>query len=150
LQKLDDFKNPTEVQLVSKEVAECLVRFAWQLPVAEAGDHWPSTFEDSLILTNMPWFKGLMEEKVDGDGKKIKPPKGALGSVARQVADHAKVPDLLGALHKLMHDSFNKGDFAASIFEMVATEEPVACPKYIADALEWLQTQLEPNPDLML
>jgi hypothetical protein len=98
----------------------------------------------------MPWFKGLMEEKVDGDGKKIKPPKGALGSVARQVADHAKVPDLLGALHKLMHDSFNKGDFAASIFEMVATEEPVACPKYIADALEWLQTQLEPNPDLML
>jgi predicted ATP-dependent endonuclease of OLD family len=150
LEKLDDFKNPTEVQLVSKEVAECLVRFAWQLPVAEAGDHWPSTFEDSLILTNMPWFKGLIDEKVDGDGKKIKPPKGALGSVARQVTDHAKVPELLGALHKLMHDSFNKGDFAASIFEMVATDEPVTCPKYIADALEWLQTQLEPKPDLML
>jgi len=48
-----------------------------------------------------------------------------------------------------MHGSFKKGDFAASIFEMVATDEPIACPKYIADALEWLQTQLDPNPELM-
>lgn len=148
LQQLEDFKNPAEVQLVWNEVAECLVRFAWQLPVAEAGDYWPSTFEDSLILKNIPWFKGLMDEKVDGDGNKIKPPKGALGSVARRVADHENISDLLAALHKLMHGSFKKGDFAASIFEMVATDEPIACPKYIADALEWLQTQLDPNPEL--
>ncbi|MFM0303487.1 AAA family ATPase [Paraburkholderia sediminicola] len=149
LQMLNDFKNPTDAQLVWTEIEECLVRFAWQLPVAEADGNWPSTFEDSLILTNIPWFKGLMDEKVDSDGVKVKPPKGALGSVATRVADAAGVPDLLGALHKLMHDSFNKGDFAASIFEMVSTEEPVVCPKYIADALVWLQTQLEPNPDLM-
>lgn len=149
LQKLDDFKNPTEAQLVWKGTAECLVRFAWQLPVADAEGNWPSTFEDSLVLTNMPWFKGLLDEKVDDDGVKIEPPKGALGSVATRVADASSVPDLLGALHKLMHDSFNKGDFAASIFEMVSTEEPVVCPKYIADALDWLQKQLEPNQDVM-
>jgi len=149
LQKLDDFKNPTEAQLVWKETAECLVRFCWQLPVAEAEGNWPSTFEDSLVLTNMAWFKGLLDEKVDDDGVKIEPPKGALGSVATRVADAASIPGLLGALHKLMHDSFNKGDFAASIFEMVSTEEPVVCPKYIADALDWLQKQLEPNQDVM-
>lgn len=149
LQKLDDFKNPTEAQLVWKETAECLVRFCWQLPVAEAESNWPSTFEDSLVLTNMAWFKGLLDEKVDDDGVKIEPPKGALGSVATRVADAASIPDLLGALHKLMHDSFNKGDFAASIFEMVSTEEPVVCPKYIADALDWLQKQLDPNQDVM-
>lgn len=149
LQKLDDFKNPTEAQLVWKETAECLVRFAWQLPVAEAEGNWPSTFEDSLVLTNRPWFKGLLDEKVDDDGVKIEPPKGALGSVATRVADASSVPDLLGELHKLMHNSFNKGDFAASIFEMVSTEEPVVCPKYIADALDWLQKQLEPNQDVM-
>ena len=149
LQKLDDFKNPAQAQMVWTEIEECLVRFAWQLPVVEADGNWPSTFEDSLILTNMPWFKGLIDEKVDSDGVNVKPPKGALGSVATRVADSASVPDLLGALHKLMHESFNKGDFAASIFEMVSTEEPVACPKYIADALGWLQTQLEPNPELM-
>jgi predicted ATP-dependent endonuclease of OLD family len=149
LKQLDDFKKPTEAQLVWKEVGECHVRFAWQLPVAEADDHWPSTFEDSLILRNIDWFKGLMDEKVDGDGNKIKTPKGALGSVSRRVADHENIPGLLTALHQLMHDSFNKGDFAASLFEMVAANEPIACPKYITDALEWLQTQLDPGPELM-
>ena len=148
LQQLDDFKNPEEAQLVWKDVAECLVRFAWQLPVAEAGEQWPSTFEDSLILQNISWFKGLMDEKFDDDGNKIGPPKGALGSVARRVANCENIPDLLAALHTLMHGSFNKGDFAASIFEMIATEEPIACPKYITDALEWLEVQLDPNPEL--
>jgi predicted ATP-dependent endonuclease of OLD family len=149
LQQLDDLKNPTQAQLVWNEIEECLVRFAWQLPVAEAGDNWPSTFEDSLILTNMPWFKGLMDDKADVDGVKVKRPTGALGAVATRVADAENVPDLLGALHILMHGSFNKGDFAASLFEMVSAEEAIACPKYIRDALEWLQSQLEPNPDLM-
>jgi hypothetical protein len=49
-----------------------------------------------------------------------------------------------------MHDSFSKGDFAASIFEKVAAGETIACPKYIADALAWLQAQLEPNADVVL
>lgn len=149
LQQLEDFKNPKDEYLVWNEIAECFVRFAWQLPVAEADGQWPSTFEDSLILRNIPWFKQLIDEKVDGDGKQIKPPKGALGSVARKVADNDNIPDLLSALHNLMHGSFNKGDFAASIFEMIAADEPIACPKYIEDALEWLQTQLEPGKELM-
>lgn len=149
LQQLEDFKNPKNEHLVWKEIAECSVRFAWQLPVVEADGQWPSTFEDSLILRNIPWFKQLIDEKVDGDGKQIKPPKGALGSVARQVAENDNIPELLAALHKLMHGSFNKGDFAASIFEMVAADEPIVCPKYIEDALEWLQTQLEPSKEVM-
>jgi len=150
LQNLDDFKNPTEAQLVWDETADCLVRFAWQLPVAEADGRWPSTFEDSLVLTNMPWFKGLMNEKVDEGGVEIETPTGALRSVAKRVAEAGSVSDLLGALHTLMHNSFNKGDFAASIFERVSTEEPVLCPKYIADALGWLQAQLEPSQEPMV
>ena len=148
LHKLDDFKAPTQAQLVWTDTEECHVRFAWQLPVPEADDSWPSTFEDSLILTNIPWFKGLLDEKVDDGHVGAKPPKGALGSVAAKVTDADSMPDLLKALHKLMHDSFNKGDFAASIFEMISAEEPIICPKYIGDALEWLQTQLEPNQEL--
>lgn len=148
LQMLEDFRDPTQAQLVWAEIEECFVRFAWQLPIAEADGSWPSTFEDSLILTNIPWFKKLMEEKVDNDGLKVKPPQGALGSVATRVADAESITDLLGALHKLMRGSFKKGDFAASIFEMISAEEQVVCPKYIADALDWLQTQLEPTPDL--
>ncbi|MDD1139655.1 AAA family ATPase [Pseudomonas sp. TNT2022 ID233] len=149
LQLLEDFKSPEEGHLVWTEVSECLVRFAWQLPVVEAGNQWPSTFEDSLVLKNIPWFKSLMSEKVDAEGNKVKPPKGALGSVARRVVEHEGFSDLLSSLHKLMHGSFDKGDFAASIFEMIAVDEPISCPKYIADALEWLQIQLDPSPELI-
>lgn len=147
LQQLDDFKSPTDAQLVWTETADCVVRFAWQLPIAEADDSWPSTFEDSLVLTNIPWFKELMNEKVDEDGVEVEVPTGALASVAKRVAEAPSAPELLGALHTLMHSSFNKGDFAASIFERVSSGELVECPKYIADALAWLQTQLEPNQE---
>lgn len=149
LQKFDDFKNPTEAQLVWSETPECLVRFAWQLPVAEADGSWPSSFEDSLVLTNMPWFKGLMEEKVDDDGVEVEPPTGALGSVAKAAVKAGSVAEMVAALHTLMHSSLNKGEFAASVFEKLSSDEPVACPKYIADALAWLQAQLESSKELV-
>lgn len=147
LQKLEDFKNPTDSQQVWGETLECLVRFAWQLPVAEADGNWPSSFEDSLVLTNMPWFKGLMEEKVDDDGVEVEPPTGALGSVAKAAAEAESIAEMVAALHSVMHSSLNKGEFAASIFEKLSSDEPVACPKYIADALVWLQAQLEPGKE---
>lgn len=148
-QKLDDFKNPTNAQLVWSETAECLVRFAWQLPLAEADGNWPSSFEDSLVLTNVPWFEDLMKEKVDDDGAEVDPPTGALGAVAKAVADATSVAEMIAALHTVMHGSLNKGEFAASIFEKLSSDEPVVCPKYISDALAWLQMQLEPGKELM-
>ena len=54
---------------------------------------------------------------------------------------------MVAALHTVMHSSLNKGEFAASIFEKLSSDEPVACPKYIADALAWLQAQLEPSKE---
>lgn len=147
LTQLDDFKAPKPEDLTWTEVAECMVRFAWQLPVAEADNTWPSSFEDSLILSNIEWFKELSEEK---EGKKVKSPTGALGAAASTVAETKTHPELASALHALMHDSFSKGDFAASIFERVAAGESIACPKYIADALAWLQEQLEPSADVVL
>lgn len=147
LENLDDFKTPTAAQLTWSAVPECKVRFAWQLPIAEAGGTWPSSFEDSLILSNIGWFKELAAEKVDKDGKKIRPPTGALGAAAKAVAAAATNAELAGKLHELMHASFNKGDFAASIFEQVASGASVACPKYIADALAWLQSELDPTMD---
>jgi len=157
LDNVEDFKAPTPAQLIWTGAPDCKVRFAWQLPVAEAGGQWPTTFEDSLILTNIEWFKGLSklageaeaakassQQKADDDGKKVKPPTGALADAAEAVASAATTVDLLSDLHALMRDSFSKGDFAASIFERVAAGEDVTCPKYIADALAWLQDELEP------
>jgi len=157
LQNVEDFKAPTPAQLTWTGAPDCKVRFAWQLPVAEVGGEWPTTFEDSLVLTNIDWFKGLSklageaeaanasgQQKADADSKKIKPPTGALADAAEAVAGAATPSDLLKDLHALMRDSFSKGDFAASIFERVAAGEDVMCPKYIADALAWLQDELDP------
>lgn len=148
LQKLDDFKNPTDAQLVWRESEGCLVRFAWQLPVDEAGSSWPSTFEDAIILTNIPWFKGLMNQ-ADQDDEDIETPTGALRSVGNKVAEMTSELNLLETLHTLMHKSLNKGDFAASIFERISAKEPVICPKYIADALSWLEAQLGSSEEMV-
>jgi len=150
LVKLDDFKTPKPENLTWTEVPECMVRFAWQLPISEADNTWPSSFEDSLILSNVPWFKEIAEEREDEHGKKIKPPTGALGAAASTASETKTNSELAAALHDLMHGSFSKGDFAASIFEKIAAGESIACPKYIADALVWLQTQLEPTKDVVL
>lgn len=143
-QSLDEYKTPADADLVWQHTPDCSVRFAWQLPIESAAGCWPSTFEDSLVLTNVPWFAGLMERK-DKEGIPLKPPTGALGTVAKEAAGEKDLPTLLGSLHALMHGSFDKGDFAASIFEMVSLGEPLTCPSYISSALTWLQTQLEPT-----
>ncbi|EKZ9071644.1 AAA family ATPase [Vibrio parahaemolyticus] len=145
LQQLDDFKTPTKEQLVWNEIQDCHVYFAWQLPIDSANNCWPSTFEDSLVLTNISWFKGLMDEKFDENGEEIEVPKGALGSVSKRVVEAPNHDQLLSDLHTLMHGSFNKGDFSASIFELVSSGKDIECPRYIADALTWLQKQLEPR-----
>ena len=160
LQDVDDFKAPTPAQLIWTDAPDCKVRFAWQLPVAEAGNQWPTTFEDSLVLTNIDWFKGLNKLVEDAEAaeaggrhkgeekdkeKNVRPPTGALADAAEVVASAATHVDLLKALHALMRDSFSKGDFAASIFERVAAGENVTCPRYIADALNWLQDELDPT-----
>lgn len=148
LEKLDELSAPTPDQL-TLDRDDCRVRFAWQLPVPAASNVWPSTFEDSLVLQNIDWFKGL-KAKVDKDGKPLEPPTGALGAVATKVDEAVDHVDMAAALHKLMHKSFSKGDFAASLFENVAGGAPITCPKYIADALSWLQEQLEPTTDVVL
>lgn len=163
LENLGDFKAPAADKLIWTGVPDSKVRFAWQLPIVEAGGQWPTTFEDSLILTNIEWFKGLnkLAEETEADkcndkakaseadkAKKIKPPIGGLAAAARTVADAATNVELMTALHTLIHGSFSKGDFAASIFERVAAGADVTCPKYIADALTWLQNELDPAGDV--
>ena len=149
LQTLDEMKTPTDKELVWTDKG-CSVRFAWQLPVSEAEGSWPSSFEDSLILTNHSWFADLATSGTDAAEAPIaiEPLPDGLAAVAELVAEGKPFPELLAALHSLMHKSMNKGEFAASIFEKVAGGAPLVCPKYIADALQWLQDQLEPRPVL--
>jgi predicted ATP-dependent endonuclease of OLD family len=147
-QKMEDLKAPTDDALVWAE-AGCAVRFAWQLPVVEADGSWPSSFEDSLVLTNHKWFAAAAAAgPAAAAADAIELPTGGVTVVAELVAQGKPFPELVEMLHALMHKSLDKGEFAATIFELVANGAPIVCPKYIADALQWLQDQLQPNPEL--
>jgi len=134
------YRKPTDAQLVWSSATGVKVRFAWQLPVAAASEQWPSSFEDSLILTNIDWFKAL-EDETDKSGKKIVH-RGALAKVIDIVLDHPDHVELLKKLHDMLRGSFSKGDFSASIFERMEKGERLVCPAYISDALVWLNEQL--------
>lgn len=116
------------------------VRFAWQVPIPSAGGQWPSSFEDALVLSNIAWFKGLDDEKDPVTGKKVEQ-RGIFGKVVGLVVDYPKSAELAQQLHDTMHKGFSKGDFAATLFERF-NDGNLACPSYIAEALDWLAMQL--------
>ena len=134
------YRKPTDAQLVWSSATGVKVRFAWQLPVAAASEQWPSSIEDSLILTNIDWFKAL-EDETDKSGKKIVH-RGALAKVIGIVLDHPDHVELLKTLHDMLRGSFSKGDFCASIFERMEKGQRLVCPAYILGALAWLNEQL--------
>jgi predicted ATP-dependent endonuclease of OLD family len=129
---LSDFESADPVWAGDVEYK---VRFAWQKPIPFGGlNPWPSSFEDAFILTNLDWFKKRSNDT------------GTLGSVARKVAEQPDPIELDKALHELLHGrSFKKGDFAATLFEHLCAEEKLRCPDYIADALKWLEDELDPT-----
>jgi len=139
-----DYGKPTPAQLEWNSDSGVKVRFAWQLPIEDASGQWPSSFEDALVLSNIDWFKAL-DDETDSLTRKKKLYRGALGKVIGLVIEHTDHAELLKELHQLLHGSFNKGDFAATLFEMLNENRPVACPAYISAALDWLNHQLTPS-----
>ncbi|MDT4796840.1 AAA ATPase domain protein [compost metagenome] len=128
---LEDLAKVTDDQKVWTSANGGRVRFAWQMPIPADGP-WPSSFEDSFILTNVDWFKGQVEAT------------GPLGKAAGEAAQHTDRAQLNEALHGMLRDSFKKGDFAATLFEHLSRDTPLQCPHYIADALSWLDSELKP------
>ncbi|MGM8932911.1 AAA family ATPase [Salinicola halophyticus] len=143
LPNFGNYGKPTAADLEWVSPTGLKVRFAWQTPVTSASNQWPSSFEDSLILTNIDWFKELDNER-DADGKKVKH-VGTLNKVLGLVLDHPDHAELLKELHDMLHGSFSKGDFAATLFERLNADANLKCPDYIADALSWLSDQLRVN-----
>ena len=140
LPTFEDYGKPTAAQLEWTSPKGVKVRFAWQLPVTAASDQWPSSFEDALVLANIDWFK-ILDEEVDDEGQKRKH-RGALGKVVELVVDNHDHVKLLESLHNLMHGSFSKGDFAATLFERLNNGAVLQCPEYIKNALEWLSAEV--------
>lgn len=141
---LADFQKygvPTLAELEWTSETGAKVRFAWQLPITAASGQWPSSFEDALVLSNIGWFKALDGEQDPATGKEVKH-RGALGKAIGLVLDYTDHSELRKELHEMMHGSFSKGDFAATLFERMNAGQALGCPEYIADALTWLSDQL--------
>lgn len=141
LAEFQAFGKPTPAQLVWTSDTGAQVRFAWQLPVAAASEQWPSSFEDSLVLSNIDWFKALEEEVDPITAAKVKH-RGTLAKVIGLVLDYPDHAELLKELHAMLRGSFSKGDFAATLFERLNAGQDLKCPAYITDALTWLSGQL--------
>ena len=137
-------EEPAEVDQVWADGKGGRVRFAWQVPVAKGGP-WPSSFEDSLILTNIDWFRGINQKKkqkpIEGE---VTPPKmvGPLRVVVETVVANPDAGDLCKALHAMLRAKFAKAEFAALMFERISLGDKVTCPAYIADSLRWLDKEL--------
>lgn len=139
--------DPTEADQVWNNGSGGRVRFAWQVPIPKGGP-WPSSFEDSLILTNLDWFKGLDQPKNQKPAEGEAPPPKLVGPLRVAVETVVAQQDLakLGKdLHVMLRKSFAKAEFAAIMFERISLGEKVVCPAYIADALAWLDKELAPS-----
>ena len=139
--------DPKETDQVWSNGSGGRVRFAWQVPVPKGGP-WPSSFEDSLILTNLDWFKGIDQQKNQKPAKGEIPPPKLVGPMRVAVETVVAQPDLatLGKdLHAMLRESFAKAEFAATMFERISLGDKVVCPAYIADALAWLDRELAPS-----
>lgn len=139
--------EPTEADQVWSDGSGGRVRFAWQVPVQKGGP-WPSSFEDSLILTNIDWFKGIDQRKNQQPAEGESPPPKLEGPLRVAVETVVAQPDLatLGKdLHAMLRKSFAKAEFAVTMFERISLGDKVICPAYIADALTWLDKELAPS-----
>lgn len=139
--------EPKEADQVWSSGSGGRVRFAWQVPVPKGGP-WPSSFEDSLILTNIDWFKDIEKKKSQKPAKGEVPPPKLVGPLRVAVETVVAQPDpaALGEdLHAMLRESFAKAEFAATMFERISLGDKVACPAYIADALAWLDKELAPS-----
>ncbi|UTH74434.1 AAA family ATPase [Chromobacterium sp. IIBBL 290-4] len=145
--KLHLLAEPKEADLVWSNGSGGRVRFAWQVPVRK-GSPWPSSFEDSLILTNIDWFKGVEQKKNQPLAEGEAPPPKLAGPLRVAVETVVAQPDLsllAKDLHTMLRENFAKAEFAATMFERISLGDKVACPAYIADALAWLDKELAPS-----
>lgn len=143
LKQLHLMSTPKEADMIWSNEKGGRVRFAWQLPVPDDGP-WPSSFEDSFVLSNIAWFRTLADKTTQQGEETSEKLRGPLASVVKAVTENSDDKALCLKLHELLRKNFKKGDFAATMFERASLDNAIVCPGYIANALAWLEKELDP------
>jgi predicted ATP-dependent endonuclease of OLD family len=129
-ESIDELYSCTYDEKISKNGK---VRVAYQTPVNVNGSEvLPYTFEDSLTLSNMDFFKGIDSAT------------GLLGKMQNALSK----TDISEAC-KEMFESLLKGKKAEMALELLFHKDPqgIETPQYIAEGLKWLEDSLR-NKDL--
>jgi hypothetical protein len=130
---VDDLLDLVPAQKIRAFDSHSAVRIAYQTPInimlADIEEEaLPYTFEDALVFSNIDIFKAMV-----GTGL-VKKFRDALN-------ENTTVDDLAESLFKSL-DTGKKAEFA---LDVLALEDPenFTVPSYIAEGLEWLQSQLQ-------
>ncbi|HZL41317.1 MAG TPA: AAA family ATPase [Pseudolabrys sp.] len=139
--EIDKLLDLTEAaKILTYDPLSC-IRVAYQCPVKitigkkENIEALPSTFEDALVLENLPIFSAL-----DGTG--------LIAKFRDAIKAHNDVAALGQALFESLRDG-KKAEFALEMLELSETDK-LRVPIYIDEGLKWLESQLKKKQEVVI
>ena len=131
---IDELLDLPEADKVVTKSSLFSIRVAYQRPVnvevqGAVTEVLASTFEDALVLENLPTFSVLVGT-------------GLIAKFRENIAASANANDLCGALFQSLRTSPKKAEFALDILE-VKDPEKLVPPTYIREGLGWLEERLK-------
>lgn len=129
-----DKDNESKVILADNEFNSS-IRIAYQIPIEinyndEKKEALTSTFEDSIIYSNLELFKNI-------DDKEL-----YLNKISNIIKSATGFEDMHSKIYEeIRKTSFKKAEFALDLIYLIDPEK-IVVPNYIDDGLNWLESQL--------
>lgn len=129
-----DKDNESKVILADNEFNSS-IRIAYQIPIEinyndEKKEALTSTFEDSIIYSNLELFKNI-------DDKEL-----YLNKISNIIKSATEFEDMHSKIYEeIRKTSFKKAEFALDLIYLIDPEK-IVVPNYIDDGLNWLESQL--------
>lgn len=129
-----DKDNESKVILADNEFNSS-IRIAYQIPIEinyndEKKEALTSTFEDSIIYSNLELFKNI-------DDKEL-----YLNKISNIIKSAIGFEDMHSKIYEeIRKTSFKKAEFALDLIYIIDPEK-IVVPNYIDDGLNWLESQL--------
>lgn len=129
-----DNDNESKVILADNEFNSS-IRIAYQIPIEinyndEKKEALTSTFEDSIIYSNLELFKNIEDKEL------------YLNIVSNIIKSATGFEDMHSKIYEeIRKTSFKKAEFALDLIYLIDPEK-IVVPNYIDDGLNWLESQL--------